>query len=48
MVSGSGPPLKCLITDAWRPEYRRYRTMEAAANKLQREAKGYLDALRGM
>lgn len=27
--------------------YRRFRTMEAAANKLQKEAKGYLDALRG-
>lgn len=26
---------------------RRYRTMETAANRLQREAKGYLDALRG-
>ncbi|MCJ1307517.1 BAR adaptor protein Hob3 [Agyrium rufum] len=29
-------------------EERRYRTMEAAANKLQREAKGYLDSLRAM
>jgi hypothetical protein len=28
-------------------EERRYRTMESAANKLQREAKGYLDSLRG-
>ncbi len=27
--------------------YRRYRSMEAAANKLQKEAKGYLDSLRG-
>lgn len=27
--------------------YRRYRTMEAAANRLQKEAKGYLDSLRG-
>lgn len=26
---------------------RRYRTMEAAATRLQREAKGYLDSLRG-
>lgn len=26
---------------------RRYRTMEAAANRLQKEAKGYLDSLRG-
>ena len=26
---------------------RRFRAMEAAANKLQKEAKGYLDALRG-
>jgi hypothetical protein len=26
---------------------RRFRTMEAAATKLQKEAKGYLDALRG-
>ncbi|EPX74214.1 BAR adaptor protein Hob3 [Schizosaccharomyces octosporus yFS286] len=29
-------------------EERRYRTMEAAAKKLQKEAKGYLDALRAM
>lgn len=29
-------------------ELRRYRTMETAANKLQKEAKGYLDSLRGM
>lgn len=28
-------------------ELRRYRTMESAANKLQKEAKGYLDSLRG-
>ena len=28
-------------------EERRYRTMESAANKLQKEAKGYLDSLRG-
>ena len=27
---------------------RRYRAMEAAANKLQKEAKGYLDSLRGI
>ena len=27
---------------------RRYRTMEAAALRLQKEAKGYLDSLRGM
>jgi hypothetical protein len=27
--------------------YRRYRTMEAAANRLQKESKGYLDSLRG-
>lgn len=27
---------------------RRYRTMEAAANRLQKEAKGYLDSLRGV
>ena len=26
---------------------RRYRTMESAANRLQKEAKGYLDSLRG-
>lgn len=26
---------------------RRYRTMEGAANRLQKEAKGYLDSLRG-
>jgi hypothetical protein len=26
---------------------RRYRTMEAASNRLQKEAKGYLDSLRG-
>lgn len=25
----------------------RYRTMETAANRLQKEAKGYLDSLRG-
>ena len=29
-------------------ELRRYRTMETAANKLQKEAKGYLDSLRAM
>jgi len=29
-------------------ELRRFRTMEAAANKLQKEAKGYLDSLRAM
>jgi len=29
-------------------EQRRYRTMETAANKLQKEAKGYLDSLRAM
>lgn len=29
-------------------EERRYHTMEAAATKLQKEAKGYLDSLRGM
>jgi len=28
-------------------EERRYRTMEGAATKLQKEAKGYLDSLRG-
>jgi BAR domain len=28
-------------------EERRFRTLEAAANRLQKEAKGYLDALRG-
>lgn len=28
-------------------EERRYHTMEAAATKLQKEAKGYLDSLRG-
>lgn len=27
--------------------YSRYRTMETAANRLQKEAKGYLDSLRG-
>ena len=27
--------------------FSRYRTMEAAANRLQKEAKGYLDSLRG-
>ena len=31
------------ITDT----FRRYRTMESAANRLQKEAKGYLDSLRG-
>ena len=29
-------------------EERRYRAMESAANRLQKEAKGYLDSLRGM
>ncbi|KAK8169896.1 BAR domain-containing protein [Phyllosticta citrichinensis] len=29
-------------------ELRRYRTMESAATKLQKEAKGYLDSLRAM
>lgn len=29
-------------------EERRYRTMETASNKLQKEAKGYLDSLRAM
>jgi len=28
-------------------EERRFRTLESAANKLQKEAKGYLDSLRG-
>jgi hypothetical protein len=28
-------------------EERRYRTMESAATRLQKEAKGYLDSLRG-
>ena len=27
---------------------RRYRTLESAATRLQKEAKGYLDSLRGM
>lgn len=26
---------------------RRYRTMETSVNRLQKEAKGYLDSLRG-
>jgi hypothetical protein len=29
-------------------EERRYRTMEAASTRLQKEAKGYLDSLRAM
>jgi len=29
-------------------EERRFRTMESAANRLQKEAKGYLDSLRAM
>jgi bridging integrator 3 len=29
-------------------EERRYRTLESAANRLQKEAKGYLDSLRAM
>jgi hypothetical protein len=29
-------------------EERRYRTMEAASMRLQKEAKGYLDSLRGV
>lgn len=48
--SGTLSPLRCaalhcttLDTDLC----RRYRTMEAAANRLQKEAKGYLDSLRG-
>lgn len=28
--------------------YRRYRTMESAVTRLQKEAKGYLDSLRGL
>lgn len=28
--------------------YRRFRTMEAASNRLQKESKGYLDSLRGV
>ena len=28
-------------------EERRFRTMEAAATRLQKEARGYLDSLRG-
>jgi hypothetical protein len=28
--------------------FSRYRTLEAAANRLQKESKGYLDSLRGM
>lgn len=29
-------------------EERRFRTLESAANRLQKEAKGYLDSLRGI
>lgn len=29
-------------------EERRYRVLEGAATKLQKEAKGYLDSLRGV
>jgi bridging integrator 3 len=29
-------------------EERRFRTLESAANRMQKEAKGYLDSLRGM
>jgi len=29
-------------------EERRFRTLESAANRLQKEAKGYLDSLRAM
>ena len=29
-------------------EERRFRTMESAATRLQKEAKGYLDSLRGI
>ena len=35
---------ECLITLF----FRRYRTMESAANRLQKEARGYLDSLRGI
>jgi hypothetical protein len=34
--------------EAYLEAYRRYRTMEAAANRLQKESKGYLDSLRGI
>lgn len=37
-----------LDMDARLRSSRRYRTMEAAALRLQKEAKGYLDSLRGM
>ena len=33
--------------DAHTKGSRRYRTMESAATRLQKEAKGYLDSLRG-
>lgn len=36
------------LTDVDTMRYSRYRTMEAAANRLQKEAKGYLDSLRGV
>ena len=40
------------ITPGYLPEFRliicrRFRTMEAASLRLQKEAKGYLDSLRG-
>lgn len=45
--AASGHPLPHVMEDA-DSRHRRYRTMEAAANRLQKEAKGYLDSLRGM
>ena len=36
------------IDKVFEVEERRYRTMETASNKLQKEAKGYLDSLRAM
>lgn len=35
-------------TDLTTDKHRRYRTMEAASMRLQKEAKGYLDSLRGL
>ena len=37
---------RCSEIAKW-PWNRRYRTMESAATRLQKEAKGYLDSLRG-
>jgi hypothetical protein len=47
MVAQSAMLHRVLLDTADLTVYRRFRTMEAASLRLQKEAKGYLDSLRG-